>query len=179
MKEGINFAPISRKRAFPLERLALLSRENQPPFKLGLALSVLIFSLLAANLILAVVQKKYADQEAQLRQSLSNLKQKEEIVLSVVQKQKDLEFIKTQKKDFSPQINLVKDHLPEETVLTFLGVNEEKIKISAQTPTGLSFSQFIANLIGAKLCQQISLTKSLYVQKEDSFSFSLECLLKN
>lgn len=178
MKEGINFVQPRPKSSVSLEKIKSLNLDSRPltPLAAGLAASVIF--LLVLNLLAATAQKTYFKQKADLQKTLNNLKEKEKVLISVVQKQKDLEFVRAQKTDLPPKINLIKESLPEDTVLTFLGVGEQKIIISAQTPTGLSFSQFLANLLEVKLCLQLSLTQSLYIQRQNSFSFGLECLLK-
>lgn len=178
MKEGINFAQTHPKGSAPLDKLKSLRLESRPLTPLAVGLAALVISLFTLNLLATTAQKKYLSQKSDLEKTLNNLKQKEKVLLSVVQKQKDLEFVRNQKSEPSPKINLVKESLPEDTILTFLSVAEPKIVISAQTPTGLSFSQFLANLLETRLCVQLSLTQSLYVQRQNSFSFSLECLLK-
>ena len=179
MKEGINFAQTHQRGPGLLDKLLTFDPKTGPLKKMALGLAIFFGGLLILNLIATAIQKNYLNQRGRLNQSLEGLKQKEKILLSVVQKQKDLEFIKTQKFNFSPKINQIKEGLPEDTVLTFLSVNKQKLDISAQTPTGLSFSQFIVNLINAKACQQLNLTKSIFVQQKNSFNFSLECLLKS
>ncbi len=177
MKEGINFAQTRQKGPGLLDKLLSFDLKTVPLNKVSVGLGVSLGALLILNLAAIRIQKNYLNQKNVLNQSLESLKQKEEILLAVVQSQKDLEFIKTQKISFTPKINQIKDGLPEDTVLTFLSISKQKMIVSAQTPTGLSFSQFIVNLIGAKACQQLNLTQSIFVQQKNTFNFSLECLL--
>lgn len=177
MKEGINLASAYQKKFIPLEKIAALALETRPLIKLITTLSLFLLALILINVLLAVFLNRQLTQKADLSKRLSELTQQEKIVLATVQRQKDLESIKSQKKDFWSTVNLIKDNLPEDTVLNELNLTAGETVLSAQTPSGSSFSQFIANLVSAKFCREISLTSSTYAQRQDLFGFSLECLL--
>lgn len=178
MKEGINLAPSSPSENISEAEINAFQPKTKLLIHLSIGLAVILILVLLLNILLALLQNRVASQKSLSSERVKNLDRQEKIILSVVKGQSDLEYVQSQKLDFTSLINVFKLNLPEDTILTKLDLSSERVETSAKTPTGLSFAQFLNNLQNAKICRELQLTRSVFVERQNSFDYSLKCLLK-
>lgn len=88
-----------------------------------------------------------------------------------------VEFVKQIDQDkahYSRGISKLSDLSPSDILLTSLDLTDDNIGLRAYTPSGLSFSNFIAALIGSEDITQVKLTSSRFDKSNGSYLITLE-----
>lgn len=174
MKESINLASSFIQESPPktpnfgkFQRYLIISNVVSAALLLVTILTLITFSFLTAR-------ENSLKHETELK--FNALSEDKKIIDSLVKRQQQLEYVKTQRPDLKKTVSAVQDYVPEDTTLTKLAVFLGGATVSAKTPTVTSFSQFVSSLISSKFFKRISLTGSNFDQSTGFFSFTLECL---